>query len=220
MKGTSHLIGAACLAVSVLACGRNDSTPESVAQATDVARDSASGEVAQYALMKNSTRWLTDSNIVSLASTVNQAPVNLARIEAQLWSNPQIHDYAVEVLRDHQALQTSIDSLAGKRRIPSQTPAVAESMSVPYDSVVASLAGLPLEQMEPKFIDAMVALHSRTVKDFAALAGNATDPDLRMLLANRAILMEQTHVSRGKLVAAVLAKADSAKQAAQRTRTR
>jgi predicted outer membrane protein len=191
-----------------------------LAAAKPVASDSAAGEVAQFALMKNSIGWLTDSNLVSLASLVNQAPIALARVEAQLWSDEQIHAFALEVLRDHTRLQGSIDSLAGKRRIPSQRPAVAESMQQPYDSLVASLAAMPLQQMEPRFLEAVIGLHERTLVDFAALAGNAEDPDLRALIANRAITMEQAHAAKAKVMIAAAAKADSVRAAERPPRRR
>jgi hypothetical protein len=48
--------------------------------------------------------------------------------------------------------------------------------------------------------------------DFSALAGNATDPDLRALLATRAVLMEQTHLAQARMIGDAMAKADSARQ--------
>jgi predicted outer membrane protein len=211
--GGTLLFGGVVLLLVSSGCRGSDAKPADSGKPVAGSRpDSASGEVAQYALMKNAVTWLTDSNLVSLATTVNQAPISLARIEAQLWSNAQIHAFALEVLRDHAALQGSIDSLAAKRRIPAQRPAVAESMQAPYDSIVASLAGLPLADMEPRFLAAMTGLHARTVTDFAAIAGNATDPDLKGLFANRAMQMEQLHASKAKLIAAALVRADSVRK--------
>lgn len=204
------------LAVGGAACRDNADDAEAAARRT---RDSAAGEVAQYALMKPPVQWLTDSNLVSLATSVNSAPMALARLQMQAWSNPQVQAFAAEIIRDHAALQRSIDSAAQAHRIPAQAPAVAESMLLPYDSTVASLTGLPATELEPRFLDAMAAMHLRTARDFGALAGNATDPDLRGVLTNKAIQMEQAHGAKAKLIAASLAKADSAKRAAAQATT-
>ena len=203
----------------IAACGGRDAATGDTTTVR-VKPDSASGEVAQYALMKNSVGWLTDSNLVSLASTVNQAPINLARVETETWANEQIHAFALEILRDHASLQVAIDSLAAKRRIPPQRPAVAAGMQAAYDSAVTAMAMLPVAERESKLIDAIIALHTRTVTDFAAIAGNAADPDLRALFASRAILMEQTHTSKARLIAVAVAKADSARQAERGARKR
>ena len=210
MKGATDLRSKAvmvCALCAAVACRRGSEPP-----ATRVI--SSPGEVAQYSLMKDAVGWLTDSNIVALATIVNQAPVRLARIESQQSTDQAVHAFALEVIRDHNSLQASLDSLAGKRRIPPQRPAVAESMQAPYDSAVTALTSTPVQQMEPQYLGAEKVLDARTLTDFSALAGNATDPDLRALLVSRAVGMEQRHLTRAAQLAASLAQADSAKQAA------
>lgn len=199
---------AATAVIAVVACGSDD---EPVVRAA-ARPDSASGEVAQYALMKNSIGWLTDSNIVALASQVNSDAQGLARLEAQAWSRDAYRYLATQIIRDHGQLQVSIDSIASLRRIPSQLPAVAPELKAPYDSVINTQVGLPMTEREARFTDLVAQEHQRSMVDFAALAGNATDPDLRALLAGRAVLMEQTHMAQAKLIAGAMAKADSARQ--------
>jgi len=176
--------------------------------------DSSAGEVSQFALMQNSVGWLTDSNIVALATVVNEGAMNLARAESQAWTDEPTHQYALMILRDHAALQTSLDSLAAKHRVPSQTPAIAAEFHARYDSLAAPLAGLPAVEVDPKFLTLVQELHGKTTIDFGALAGNTTDPDLKALLAIRAASMEDMHVTRAKTLLASLASADSAKRAA------
>jgi putative membrane protein len=222
MKGATDLriraamAGVLCAALVPVACGRGNAheTP-AVPPRAAIRLDTPSGEVAQYSLMKDAVGWLTDSNLVALAMIVNQAPVRLARVESQQSTDQAVHQFALEVMRDHNALQTSLDSLAGKRRIPSQRPAVAESMQAPYDSAVAALSSAPGPQMEQRYLEAERSVDARTITDFAALAGNATDPDLRALLVSRAMAMEQRHVTRATQLGASVAQADSAKQAAR-----
>src|SRR5688572_6622421 len=122
--------------------------------------DSASGEVAQYALMKNSIGWLTDSNIVALASQVNSDAQEIARLQAQTWSREPLRLLASEILRDHARMQFAIDSLAGKVRIPAQLPAVAAEMKAPYDSLLATQIGLPLAEREGQFLDMIAKVHA------------------------------------------------------------
>jgi hypothetical protein len=197
------------LMATLAACDRSDQ-PD--AAANRPFPDSASGEVAQYALMKNTIGWLSDSNIVALASQVNSDAQEIPRLQTQIWSRESLRMLAAEFLRDHARMQFAIDSLASAKRIPSQMPAVAPEMKAQYDSLLATQIGLPMEERESQFISVMNKLHARTTTDFAALAANATDPDLRALLANRGVLMEQTHVQRAGLLAAAIARADSARQ--------
>ena len=205
------------LAAAIAACGP-DREPAPAAKVQKP--DSASGEVAQYALMKNTIGWLTDSNIVALASQVNASVQEIPRLEAQIWSREPLRMLASEILRDHARLQFSIDSLTTARRIPSQMPAVAPEIKAPYDSLLATQIGLPMAEREAQFIDMVNEVHARSTTDFAALAANATDPDLRALLANRGVLMEQTHVQRAGMLAAAIARADSARQDSVQARQR
>ena len=209
-------VGVVCMAAALVACNRTNGDDGSTAStAAKTHLDSSAGDVAQYSLMTNPVGWLTDSNLVALAAIVNEAPVHLARVESQQSANQQVHEFALEIIRDHAALQTSIDSLAAKRRVPSQRPAVAGSIQAPYDSAVATLSTAPLQQLAATFLALEDHVHTLTLTDFSALAGNATDPDLRALFAIRATTMEQRHVARAKQLATSLAQADSAKQAAR-----
>ena len=119
---------------------------------------------------------------------------------------------ATEILRDHARAQYSLDSVATLRRIPSQAPAVAPEIVAPYDSLLATQLGLPLEEREAQFVDMMNKVHARSAADFGAMAANATDPDLRAVLASKVVLMEQAHAQRVSLIARAVARADSARQ--------
>src|SRR5262245_2723330 len=124
------LASIAVLALSAaLACGGDDSEP---ARQVAVQPDSASGEVAQFALMKNRIGWLTDSNLVALAGQVNLDAQAISRLEAQAWTREPFRLFAAEMLRDHVAMHYSIDSVASARRIPAQMPAVAPEVKAPY----------------------------------------------------------------------------------------
>lgn len=208
LKRLYPAIAALALSAVIAACDSSDkdATPS-------VARpDSASGDVAQYALMKNAIGWLTDSNIVALASQVNADAQQIARLETESWTREPMRLIAMEILRDHARLQFAIDSLATLRRLPSQAPAVAAEMKAGYDSLLLTQLGLPVEEREAQFLDMITKVHQRSLTDFGALAGNATDPDLRALLANRGVLMEQTHIARAKLLGVALARQDSIRQ--------
>lgn len=202
-------MAAIAICAALAACDRDKGAPAAQGAPRP---DSASGEVAQYALMKNSIGWLTDSNVVALAGQLNRDAQQIAQLEAQAWASEPLHALALEMLRDHARLQVSLDSVASARRIPSQVPAVAPMMQAPYDSMLATQVGLPMLDRESKLLEMLAAVHERSTIDFGALAGNATDPDLRAVLANRGVLMEQTHLARIKLLDAAMVKADSAKQ--------
>ena len=206
------------LAAALAACDR-DGQPAQAATAGSQP-DSASGEVAQYALMKNRIGWLTDSNIVALAIQVNDAVPAIARLEAQSWASEPLRALAASEIREHAAFRAAIDSVASLRRIPAQAPAVAPSVIAPYDSLLATQAGLPLAERESKLIEMLMAVHARSTVDFGALAGNTTDPDLRAVLANRGVLMEQAHDARAKLIQGAMQRADSARQDSAKTTTR
>lgn len=201
-------LAALALCAALAACDR-EGTP---APQGAVRPDSALGEVAQYALMKNNIGWLTDSNIVALAAQLSRDAQKIAQLEADVWASVPLHALALDIIRDHSRLQISIDSVASLRRIPSQVPAVAPMMQAPYDSLLATQVALPMQERESKLLEMLSAVHDRTITDFGALAGNATDPDLRAVLANRGVLMEQAHLARIKLLDAAMVKADSAKR--------
>src|SRR5688500_9729148 len=89
-------IAALTFAVAIAAC-----KGDPPAANTTVRHDSASGEVAQYALMKNTIGWLTDSNIVALASQVNADAREIAVLETQIWTSEAFRFLANEIVRDH-----------------------------------------------------------------------------------------------------------------------
>jgi hypothetical protein len=201
-------LAAFAIAATLAACDRRDDSPVVIRAQTD----SASGEVAQYSLMKNTIGWLTDSNIVALASQVNADAKGVAELEAQVWSKEMLRAVATEIVREHARFQYSIDSVASLRRIPSQAPAIAPEIRVFYDSTRAAQAALSLPEREGQFFVAVAAAHSRSVTDLGALAANATDPDLRALLINRGVMMEQAHLSKLKLLGGAVSRADSARE--------
>ena len=203
-------------AVGIAACG-TDETPVTT---TSAQPDSASGEVTQYALMKNSIGWLTDSNIVALASQVNDDAQGISRLETQAWTREPFRLFASVIIRDHARMQFAIDSVASLRRLPSQLPAVAPELKAPYDSALMTQWGLPITEREAQFVEMVIKEHERSLVDFSALAGNATDPDLKALLATRAVLMEQTHLAQARLFGDAMTKADSARQDSLRARGR
>ena len=207
-------IAAVALSATLVACDGDSGQVNGGARP-----DSASGEVAQYALMKNTIGWLTDSNIVALASQVNADVQAIPRLETQTWSNESFRFVAGEILRDHARLQYAIDSLASLKRVPSQAPAVAAELKMPYDSLLNTQLGLPMSEREAQFLDMILKTHERSTLDFAALGGNASDPDIKALLVGRAVLMEQTHISRTKLLAGAIAREDSLRKDSVKTRT-
>jgi putative membrane protein len=212
---TRPMVAVLCT-LALAACDRTNASERPAAPATGRTHvDSSAGEVSQYSLMTNTVGWLTDSNIVSLVDMVNQAPVNLAKTESQAWTDEQVHGYAMQIIHDHAALQFSIDSLIAKHRIPPQEPAVAESMRSQYDSIVSQLNGLPASEVDKRFLALEEQVHNRTVIDFGALGGNASDPDLRAMLAIRATEMERAHLARARDLTKSVASADSAKQVAK-----
>jgi hypothetical protein len=200
-------ISALTFAMAVAACDG-----DRPAANPSVRPDSASGEVAQYALMKNTIGWLTDSNIVALASQVNADAREIAVLETQIWTSEAFRFLANEIVRDHARMQYAIDSLATLKRVPAQAPAIAAEMKAPYDSMLNTQLGLPVSEREAQFIEMITKVHGRSTLDFGALGGNATDPDLRALLLGRAVLMEQAHVARAQLMAASMAREDSVRQ--------
>jgi hypothetical protein len=201
------LIAAVALGLAT-ACGKE----EPQAARAPIRPDSSAGEVAQYALMRNSIGWLTDSNVVALAAQLNEDAQGMSRLEAQAWTREPLRLFATSVIRDHGRFRFALDSVASLRRLPSQLPAVAPEMKAPYDSVLNTQVGLPLAEREAQFLAMVIKEHERAVVDFSALAGNATDPDLRGLLASRGVLMEQTHLAQARMIEDAIAKADSARQ--------
>lgn len=216
-RGTTRSLIVALCCTAIVACDRDKAAP---APAKAAQPDSAGGDVAQYALMKNSIGWLTDSNIVALATQVNTSAQQTAELETQAWTSEPMRAFAMDVLREHGRFRFAIDSLVSLKRLPFQVPAVAPSMQAPYDSMRLAQSAMPLEERERQFLDLLMAEHARSVTDFGALAGNASDPDLRALLANRGVLMERTHVSRAKLLKTAIVRADSARQDSLKTTRR
>jgi hypothetical protein len=203
-----HALIAATALIAAVAC-TGDGTPAAKSPARP---DSSSGEVAQYALMKNRIGWLTDSNIVALASQVNGDASEIARLETQTFTKEPFRMMATQIVRDHERFKAAIDSLAAARRLPSQMPAVAPELKAPYDSMLNTQVGLPVAEREAQFIDMVRKAHAKSLLDFGALAGNASDPDLKALLGSRAVLMEQTHIAQMQMLGAAIAHADSVKQ--------
>jgi predicted outer membrane protein len=157
--------------------------------------------------------WLRDEHIAALVPVLNRSIMDAARLQLQNWSSDSIARLALQILQDHAAVNSQLDSVMRVRGVAPVVPAVAADLDVRHAVHLDSIRGLTGRALERRYLQQQQQAHMAALQDFAALGELASDPDLRALLRERVVVMEQLHLRRVEDALRQVAVADSAAQA-------
>jgi putative membrane protein len=166
-------------------------------------------------------RWLNDANVLALVATMNGRQIEASQIEASSAHSDAVLALATSLVRDHQDLQHSADSLASVLGIVPVAPALNRQVYAEFQAQIDSMLGRGGAALDRAYLNQEVAGHKLMGDYLGQLMGVVQTPELRawMESANGRVASQLTRIQgqQRALVVADSIVADSlAKRAAAR----
>jgi len=133
----------------------------------------------------------TDPQIIGIVQTANRIDINLARVALKKSSNPQVKEFANQMISDHTSLEKSVSDLANKLGAKEQTSATARQLKQQAAEETKKLSGLRGSAFDREYASNEISFH-QSVIDAATntLIPNAKNPELKSALQGAAPLLQ------------------------------
>ena len=201
---------------SIVACGRGNPRER---QSNRIVVGTAGGEVVvgneSATPVRPSARWITDANVLSLASAVNARAIAAADVELENWHVDTARAFAASMAREHADLQHSIDSLSARLNLTPVTPALAKQWTSVLQAQIDTIWRAGDGGRDLAFVRQQVSSHQRMADYFTQLAAVAERPELQALLESAAA-KTRSQAERATAVQPIVARIDSVRREARR----
>lgn len=139
-----------------------------------------------------------DRNMVQNLAMANLAELSAARLALSKAQNPQVKEYAQQMINDHTKAMDDLKSFAQSKNMTLPT-----KPDVQHQSAVASLKGQPADDFAEEYLkQSGVTDHRNTLRLLEDIRDDADDPELKKL-AEKMIPVVENHLQRGELLAGV-----------------
>ncbi len=146
----------------------------------------------------------TDPQIVGIVVTANQIDIDHAKLARSKSKNPEVRDFAQQMITDHSALQNSVKDLGAKLNVTPADSDTSNSLKSQAEQTTEKLKGLSGRAFDKAYIDDEVAYHQAVINAVSSvLIPNAQNAELKSALQNAAPLF-QGHLEHAKKVQADL----------------
>jgi putative membrane protein len=116
----------------------------------------------------------SDEKFVKMSAESGMTEVKVAQLGAQKATRAEVKALAETMIKDHTALNTELQSLAGNKG------AQLSSVIAPKGAdTVKDLEKFSGEEFDKQFLEAMKDGHEKSVKNFKDASENAKDPDVK-----------------------------------------
>lgn len=133
----------------------------------------------------------TDPQIAGIVQTANQIDIEQARLALRKSSNPQIKEFANQMISDHTSLEKSVNDLAKKLGVtpaPSDTSKQLKQQAADETKKLRSMKGKAFDQ---EYASHEVAFHQAVIDAAkSTLIPGAKNADLKSALENAAPLLQ------------------------------
>jgi putative membrane protein len=145
----------------------------------------AAGEVKTYAQAP------TDPQIAGIVQTANQIDINHAKLALQKTSNPQVKEFANQMISDHTSLQKSVNDLAKKLGVTPQDSPTSKQLKQQATDETKKLTSLRGDAFDKEYASHEVAYHQAVI-DAAktTLIPNAKNAELKSAVEGAAPLLQ------------------------------
>ncbi len=150
--------------------------------------------------------WINDANALALVGLMSSRQIAAAERELQAWHSDTVRAFAEASLRDHRAIQHSVDSVAAVTRIAPVTPALAESIGAAMQAQLDSIQGGRM--LDRSFVQQQIAGNELMASYADQLAAVSERPEVQGVMA-MAALRARAQRDRARAVEASFAMADS-----------
>lgn len=145
----------------------------------------AAGEVKTYAQAP------TDPQIAGIVQTANQIDINHAKLALKKTSNPQVKEFANQMISDHTSLQKSVNDLAKKLGVTPQDSPTSKQLKQQATDETKKLTSLRGDAFDKEYASHEVAYHQAVI-DAAktTLIPNAKNAELKSAVEGAAPLLQ------------------------------
>ncbi|HKO19173.1 MAG TPA: DUF4142 domain-containing protein [Acidobacteriaceae bacterium] len=133
----------------------------------------------------------TDPQIVGIVVTANQIDIDHAKLALSKTHNPQIREFAQQMVTDHSAVLKSVNNLAAKLHVTPADSDTRSSLKKQADETTAHLKSLSGAEFDKAYVDAEVAYHQAVIQEVSSvLIPDAKNAELKSALQGAAPLFQ------------------------------
>jgi putative membrane protein len=133
----------------------------------------------------------TDPQIVGIVVTANQIDIDTAKLALAKTHNPQVRDFAQQMVTDHSALQKSVADLGAKLHVTPANSDTSASLKKQAADTSAHLKTLNGAAFDKAYIDREVDYHKAVINEVSTvLIPDAQNAELKGALTGAAPLFQ------------------------------
>jgi putative membrane protein len=133
----------------------------------------------------------TDPQIAQVVQTANRIDIDQAKLALQKSKNPQVKEFANQMISDHTSLEKSVNDLAKKLNVTPQDSDISKSLNQQAADESKKLKSLKGKAFDQEYVAHEVAYHQAVI-DAATktLIPNAKNAELKSALEGAAPLLQ------------------------------
>lgn len=133
----------------------------------------------------------SDPQIVGIVQTANRVDINQAKLAVRKSTNPQVKDFANQMISDHTNLEKSVSELATKLGAKEETSSTASQLKQQAAEENRKLSSLKGAEFDREYVSHEIAYHQAVI-DAASktLIPNAKNAELKSALQGAAPLLQ------------------------------
>ncbi|MEO6909791.1 MAG: DUF4142 domain-containing protein [Edaphobacter sp.] len=148
----------------------------------------------------------TDPQIAEIVVVANQIDIDYGKLALSKTKNKEVRSFAQQMVRDHSALNKSVEGLATKLHVTPATSDTSKSLEAQSKETTAKLKALRGRAFDKAYVDNEVAYHTAVIHEVATvLIPDAKNAELKSALEGAAPLFEG-HLAHAKNIQASLNK--------------
>lgn len=133
----------------------------------------------------------SDPQIAEIVQTANKIDIDTAKLALSKSKNPQVKEFANQMISDHTNLEKSVADLAKKLNVTPEASATSKQLQQQAAEETKKLKSLSGKAFDQEYVSHEVAFHQAVI-DAATntLIPNAKNPELKSALQGAAPLLE------------------------------
>ena len=178
------LIATAVAAISLPSFAQSPSAPQQTQSPAQPA--SSTSSTAASGMAKPSALAAADKKFINNAAQGGMAEVQLGQLASQRASDPQVKQFAEQLVNDHSKANEKLKQIASDKGValPADIPASAKREA-------AKLSKLNGPAFDREYMTHMVSDHKKDVSEFRAATKKARDPDVNQFAQQTLPTIEQ-----------------------------
>lgn len=145
---------------------------------------------------------ITDNQIVEIMRVVNQAEIQTSQLAASKATNPQVKEFATQMLSEHKKNMNTQKELVQKANMKPEPNKVSQTLQTDAKTKMTDLKAAKGTDFDRRFMNIQVAMHQKVHDDLTQrLIPNAKNPQLKVFLQTTEDHIEK-HLARAKEIQA------------------